>query len=298
MQFLQFMPLLWAGFATACAQAPADIPVNTTPVSEVSQMQTETQVTAQPPIAQIATQAETQPVAVASQAWPSLMQNYLTAPDAAGLVRIDYAGIQSSPAAVASLDNYIAFHEGLAPSQMNAAAATAYWANLYNALTVKVVVDNYPVKSIRKISSGPLPTGPWKKDVSIVEGEDISLDKIEHGIMRQKFPSPLIHYMVNCASVGCPNLIAGEWQISNLDADRDQAARDFINSPRGARITSKGLVVSSIYKWFDEDFGGSKEGVLNHLRQYANADLAAAIDGGAKITGYDYDWTLNGVGHE
>ncbi len=231
-------------------------------------------------------------------AWPVLMQNFLTEPDAQGLVRFDYKRLTETPEALASLDAYITYHESLSPSTMDAASATAYWANLYNALTVRIVAENYPVKSIRKISKGPLPTGPWKRDISVVEGENISLDKIEHGILRVQYPSPLIHYMVNCASVGCPNLIAGEWSAANLDPRRDQAAREFINSPRGVRVTPKGLVVSSIYKWFDEDFGGNKSGVLNHIRQYADADLAAAIDKGAKITGYDYDWKLNGVGHE
>ncbi len=237
------------------------------------------------------------PVKAESTAWPDLMKAYITEPDAQGLVRFDYKKLTESPSAMASLDQYIAYHESLSPSQMDPKAATAYWGNLYNALTVKVVADAYPVKSIRKVGSA-LSLGPWKKDISVVEGNDISLDDIEHGIMRKQFPSPLIHYMVNCASVGCPNLKAGEWEVATFDSDRDAAARDFVNSPRGARITNKGLVVSSIYKWFDEDFGGSKQGVLNHLRQYADEDLAAAIDGGAKISGYEYDWTLNGVGHE
>jgi len=265
-QLLLMTALIWPGMAmTACADSP-DVQVR--------------------------------PPQVQSQTWSDLNRSYLSAPDAQGLVRFDYKRLTESPEAMASLEAYITYHESLKPSTMDAASATAYWANLYNALTVQVVAENYPVKSIRKISSGPFPTGPWKKDVSVVEGQDTSLDKIEHGILRQQYPSPLIHYMVNCASVGCPNLIGGEWSASTLDADREKAARDFVNSPRGARITKKGLVVSSIYKWFKEDFGGNKAGVLAHLRKYADEDLAAAIDGGAKIVGYEYDWTLNGVGHE
>jgi len=274
--------LIWPGLAmSACADSPAVPP--TVSVDPIQSGQVEP----------VSTQIEP----VKSTAWPDVMQDLVTAPDATGLVRFDYKKLTESPAAMASLDQYIAYHEGLSPSQMDPQAATAYWGNLYNALTIKVVADAYPVKSIRKVGSS-FSMGPWKKDVSVVEGKDISLDDIEHGIMRKQFPSPLIHYMVNCASVGCPNLKIGEWQTATFDADRDAAARDFINSPRGAKITDKGLVVSSIYKWFDEDFGGSKQGVLNHLREYADADLAAAIDGGAKISGYDYDWTLNGVGHE
>ena len=83
------------------------------------------------------------------------------------------------------------------------------------------------------------------------------------------------------------------WEANTLDAARKKAATDYINSPRGVKITPKGLVVSSIFKWFKEDFGGSKANVLKHIRQHANPQLAAAIDSGATITGYDYDWSLN-----
>jgi len=111
--------------------------------------------------------------------------------------------------------------------------------------------------------------------------------------MRKKYPSPLIHYMVNCASIGCPNLKDGLWHADTLDADRQKAAEVFVASSRGVRITKKGLQVSSIYKWFQSDFGGNKDGVLKHIRQYAAPELAKAIDDGAKIRGFEYDWDLN-----
>jgi hypothetical protein len=103
----------------------------------------------------------------------------------------------------------------------------------------------------------------------------------------------MVHYMVNCASIGCPNLLDKIWVGETLDADREQAARDFINSPRGVAIDGNKLELSSIYNWFKEDFGGSKSTTLEHVRQFANPDLLAALDAGAKIDGYDYDWKLN-----
>ena len=156
-----------------------------------------------------------------------------------------------------------------------------------------MIVDNYPLTSIRKLKSGFVSIGPWDRKLVTVRGQELSLNDIEHEILRKRYPSPLIHYMVNCASIGCPNLKPGLWRAETFDADRDAAARVFINSPRGVRITRKGLVLSSIYKWFRKDFGGSKEGVLAHLRHYAGPELAAAIDGGAKIIDHDYDWSLN-----
>jgi len=176
--------------------------------------------------------------------------------------------------------------------------AIAHYSNLYNALTIDLILQNYPLGSIRKAKTyngakvGGL-VGPWKKVKTSVNGQTVSLNDVEHEILRKKFPSPYVHYMVNCASVGCPNLLDTAWEASTLDSVRKKAASDYINSPRGVKITSKGLVVSSIFKWFKEDFGGSKANVLKHIRQHANPELAAAIDGGATISGYDYDWSLN-----
>lgn len=229
--------------------------------------------------------------------WPVVNKNYLTAPDAGGLVRLDYARLKNSPSR-AILEGYIDELEGQNPDTMSADAAVSYWANLYNAVTVKVIVDNYPVKSIKQIKSGVFKPGPWDLKLITVNGQSLSLNDIEHGIMRKKYPSPHVHYMVNCASVGCPNLVAGEWRAETLKADREAAARAFINSPRGVAVNGNKLTLSSIYNWFKEDFGGSKANQLAHIRKFADANLAAAIDNGATIKGYDYDWTLNGVGHE
>ncbi len=224
--------------------------------------------------------------------WDMMLEKYVTAPDSIGLARFNYGALHANTADRAALDDYITDLEATDVKTLTDDEAIVFWANLYNAVTIKVVIDNYPVKSIREIKSGWRP-GPWKRDLVTVGGEKLSLDNIEHDILRKQYPSPLIHYMVNCASIGCPNLKAGLWMVETLGADREAAARAFINSPRGARITDKGLKVSSIYKWFKEDFGGNKDGVLAHLREYADADLAAAIDGGAKIIDYGYSWSLN-----
>ena len=201
----------------------------------------------------------------------------------------DYAGTKSSGDDKIVRD-YIAYLSAQNPDTMPPAEATAYWANLYNAETVRLIIDNYPVKSIRKIGNGF--TGPWKKNTLVINGQDTSLDHIEHGILRKQFPSPYIHYMVNCASIGCPNLSTKLWKADTLEADQIAAAEAYINSPRGVAIKGNKLELSSIYKWFKDDFGG-KAGLLPHIRQHAGPELAAAIDNGASIGGYEYDWSLN-----
>jgi len=200
----------------------------------------------------------------------------------------DYAGTKSSGDDQIIRD-YVAYLSAQNPDTMGAAEATAYWANLYNAETLRVIIDNYPVKSIRKIGGF---SGPWKKNTLVINGEDVSLNDVEHEILRKKYASPYIHYMVNCASIGCPNLSTTLWKADTLEADQIAAAEAYVNSPRGVAIDGNKLELSSIYKWFKEDFGG-KDGLLPHIRKHAGPELAAAIDGGAKIDGYEYDWSLN-----
>jgi len=225
--------------------------------------------------------------------WDRLLSKYVAPVDAQGVARFDYAALGANAAERKILDDYIAYLEQQKPSTMTSAEATAYWANLYNALTVELIVDNYPVESIRKIKSGAFSIGPWGRKVSKVEGQTLTLNNIEHDILRKQFPSPHIHYMVNCASIGCPNLKNGIWRAETLDADRDLAARAFINSSRGVSISGQALKISSIYKWFKEDFGTNKENVLAHLNDFADTELKTAINSGARIEGYAYDWALN-----
>ncbi|MGJ8564329.1 MAG: DUF547 domain-containing protein [Alphaproteobacteria bacterium] len=224
--------------------------------------------------------------------WDMILEKYVSAPDAIGLARFNYGALRANAADQEALKAYITDMEAVDPKTLSEAEAIAFWANLYNAVTISVVIDNYPVKSIKEIKSG-WRAGPWKKNLVTVAGENLSLDNIEHDILRKNYPSPLIHYMVNCASIGCPNLPNAPWTAENYDADRKAAARAYINSPRGVRITDKGLKISSIYKWYKEDFGGNNAGILAHLRTYADDELAAAIDGGVKIVDDGYSWSLN-----
>ena len=243
-----------------------------------------------------------QPVQVAEVAAPQLnlaVTNYsqvlerrITRGDA-GLNLFDYAGAKAAGEGktIKAYTDYLAAQN---PDALSEADQLAYWANLYNALTVNLILDNYPVKSIRKIKAGAFSLGPWKRDEVTVNGKVLSLDDIEHKILRKRYPNPaLVHYMVNCASIGCPNLPSKLWVGETLDADRDAAARAFINSPRGVAIKGNKLKVSSIYDWFKDDFGGSKSATLDHYRKYAGPELRAALDTGAAIDGYDYNWDLN-----
>lgn len=219
-----------------------------------------------------------------------LLQRYVST-GADGVNRVDYRSWRSSPADRAALDAFIAAHEAARPSQLPLPAQFAFWANLYNAVTLDVVLDAYPVSSIREIRPTLLANGPWRVARVTVEGRALSLDDIEHGIMRPTFRDPRVHYAVNCASIGCPNLQREAFRGAQLDAQLDAAARAFIASDRGVLITAQGLRVSRIYQWFAEDFG-SEERLRGHLARYA-ADPKRLDIRQNRIIGYHYDWGLN-----
>jgi hypothetical protein len=227
------------------------------------------------------------------RAWDAFLAGHLVA-HADGVNRIAYGKV--SDADRRRLDDYLSSLSAVPISEFSRDEQRAYWINLYNALTVDVVLDHYPVDSIRDISISPgwFSVGPWKKKLIAIEGEDVSLDDIEHRILRPIWKDPRVHYAVNCASLGCPKLRRKAFTAANSEMLLDQGARDFINSAHGTTFDSGGrLYASSIYDWFQDDFGGNESGVVTHLRLYANPSLAAKLDGVTDVYGFDYDWTLN-----
>lgn len=180
-------------------------------------------------------------------------------------------------------------------AQYGRAEQFAFWANLYNALTLDVVLAHWPVDSIRDIDISPgwFADGPWGKPLIEVEGVELSLDDIEHEILRPIWRDPRIHYAVNCASIGCPELKPEPFRGDRLDAQLEAAARDYVNHPRGAKVSDGRLIVSSIYEWYREDFGGDDAGVIAHLRRYARPALQESLAGVSRIADDHYDWSIN-----
>lgn len=225
------------------------------------------------------------------QAWDDILGTYVIESED-GVNRFDYGGLQANAEDSAKLDAYLESFAALDFETLDENEQFAAYANVYNALTIQHIVGRYPVKSIR---SGYL-VGPWKKVFTTVNGEEVSLDDLEHSILRAEWSDPRVHYAVNCASFGCPNLRTDAWFGETLDEELDDAARDYINNPRGVTVRRNGtLQVSTIYKWFREDFGGSNDGVIDHLLEHAEPELAAKIEAKRKISKHEYDWGLNDV---
>ncbi|MCE2487140.1 MAG: DUF547 domain-containing protein [Desulfurellaceae bacterium] len=236
---------------------------------------------------------ETNAAAIDHSAWQSILDTYLTS-HPSGINRFDYAALKANAEDAARLADYLTSLQELDPRHYSRQEQQAYWINFYNALTVRVVVDAYPVDSIRDIYQGWLPLGPWDDVHAEVAGMPLTLNNIEHGILRPIWRDPRIHYAVNCASHGCPNLSPTVYTAANTEALLEAGARAYINHPRGVSFVDDDfLLISSIYEWYVEDFGGTEKTVIDHLMQYAEEALAARLKTFSGSIDYEYDWNLN-----
>jgi len=225
--------------------------------------------------------------------WDMLLQKYLVTDHPSGINRFRYADV--SQVDREALATYLIQLQKVSVSSLGREEQKAYWINLYNALTVKLILDHYPVTSITDIdiSPGLFSNGPWDAKLMHIEEQEVSLNDIEHRILRPIFNDNRLHYALNCASIGCPNLQPVAYTTANTEKLLEAGAAEHINSPRGAQIIRGRLQVSSIYKWFQADFGGSEAGVLAHLRKYALGSLADSLQTYSKGLRYEYDWNLN-----
>lgn len=203
---------------------------------------------------------------------------------------VDYAGLARDRA---RLDGYL---EGVASAPLAALSGPeieALLINAYNAYTLALVLDHLgEVDSIREIDD------PWGARRHVVGGHTLSLDDIEHRLLRPVFQDPRIHFAVNCASIGCPPLRAGAYTGAGLDAQLDAATRRALSDPRHARWEDGALALTQIMNWYGEDFtrpGWSPRAgsVVAFVARYAPEELARKLDGGASIRWLEYDWGLN-----
>ena len=237
--------------------------------------------------------APTATVEIDQSAWDTFLSRFLKT-DTAGINRLDYGSVTANDHS--QLRDYISRLEQINTKTLSQDQQLAYWFNLYNAKTVDLVLEAYPVDSILDIKDGFLPTGPWNRKVVRVNSQELSLNDIEHRIVRPVFEDPRIHYALNCAAAGCPNLMPRAWRAETLEADLDAAERAYVNDPRGIRFDANGrLTLSKIYSWFSEDFGNDEEEVLEDLLYAASPELQDKLYGRTSVDRYEYDWSLNDV---
>ncbi|HCM76457.1 MAG TPA: DUF547 domain-containing protein [Cytophagales bacterium] len=165
----------------------------------------------------------------------------------------------------------------------------AFWINAYNAFTIKLIIDNYPVKSIKDLGGSIYKVNtPWDIQFIKIGNETYDLNNIEHGKLRRAYNDPRIHFAVVCASKSCPKLFNEAFNAARLEQQLDQAGRDFLSNSFRNKITSQKAEISSIFKWYKGDFT-EKGSLIDFLNKYA----PVTINSNASISYLDYDWSLN-----
>ena len=226
--------------------------------------------------------------------WDRILQLYVSTGHPSGINRFRYRDVSGKDRL--ALEAYLQKMQSVKISALNRSEQKAFWINLYNALTVNIILEHYPVKSIREIdiSPGIFSDGPWDAKLLKIEEQQLSLNDIEHRILRPIWRDNRVHYAVNCASLGCPDLQPQAYTSKNLEQMLEKDAQNFVNHPRGVSFASNGLIVSSIYFWFQSDFGDSQKGIIEHVRKYLSPGNLNKLSTLRNISiKHQYDWSLN-----
>ncbi|GAA3929838.1 DUF547 domain-containing protein [Litoribacillus peritrichatus] len=237
---------------------------------------------------------ETNSATIDHSQWQTVLDRYLITDDPSNVNLFNYQAVKSSDRKL--LGQYLQSMQTLDPRRYNKREQMAYWINLYNALTVQLILDNYPVKSITKLGDSLFSFGPWDDDAAKIQGKTLSLNHIEHKILRPIWKDLRIHYAVNCASFSCPNLSAQAFTSQNTEQLLNEGAAAYINHPRGIQVDGNDLIISSIYDWYIEDFGDNQSSLLEHFKAFAKPDLLIKLHQFESKRGdidHNYDWSLN-----
>ena len=198
--------------------------------------------------------------------------------------KVSYTGFKSDQT---KLDAYLS-NLSTASVPSNQDEALALWINAYNAYTVKLIISNWPVSSIKDVSAKVGSSTPWDYSFAQVAGKTYTLNQIEHEIIRKQFNEPRIHFAVNCAAKSCPPLLNRAYTGAKLKQQLANQTKKFVNNPASNTLGSSAVSLSKIFEWFKDDF--TKNGTLiSFINQYSDAKISES----ASVKFNEYIWTLN-----
>ncbi len=222
--------------------------------------------------------------ATTHEKWSALLQKHVSTNG-----KVNYKAMKADKA---KLDEYLAILSKQKPGKNWSRNETlAFWINAYNAFTVKLILDNYPVKSIKDLNPGVsviFVNTVWDKKFFSMGGDKMSLNNIEHGILR-KMNEPRMHFTIVCASVSCPKLLNRAYEAPSLDNQLNQAAKDFLADNSKNQVSANKPKLSKIFDWFGGDFKVNGKSKIDFINQFTNTK----IDKNADIGYLDYNWNLN-----
>ena len=210
-----------------------------------------------------------------------------------GINLVDYPHL--TEANLVTLNHYITRMSKIHINDYNRNEQLAFWLNLYNALTVQIVADYYPVASIQEINISPglFSVGPWGANLVAIAGTQLTLDDIQNRIIRPIWNDPRAIYAINHATIGGANLSKEVFQGNIIDTQLNKVTYEYVNSLRGIQIIEGKLVASKIYHWFIDDFGGNTQDLMVHLSQYAKEPLRSQLLKSNTVDSSTYNWHLN-----
>ena len=224
--------------------------------------------------------------------WQNILNKYLDDNHASGVSRFDYANVSAQDMQL--LRGYVNYLQSFDPRSLTRKHQFAYWVNLYNAKTAELVIDAVQkrgIRSIKQIRSNYIWPGPWSRKSLEILGKKLTLNDVEHGVLRPIWQDHRIHFVVNCASIGCPNLLNTAMTADNAESLLASSEEVFLNHSRAVERVGNQLVLSQIFKWYLSDFAGDEKGLIAYLAKHR--DLGDTPD--QLSIRYRYDWALNSV---
>ncbi len=205
--------------------------------------------------------------------------------------KVNYKGFIKDSA---ELNNYLKFISKNPPNEKawSKNELMVYWINAYNALTIKLITNYYPIKSIKDIGSSiqiPFVNTPWAMKFFYIGKNKMSLDNIEHGNLRKKFDDPRVHMALVCASKSCPILLNEAYDAKRMDEQLRKQAKAFLADPFRNKISANKAQLSMIFKWYGMDFNNNGASVNSFVNTYSDIQIKPET----KISHIDYDWSLN-----
>ena len=208
--------------------------------------------------------------------WDALLSRHVTSEG-----KVNYDGFKSD---VAKLDKYLKLiGDNEAKTGWSQAEKKAFWLNAYNAWTIKLVLERYPVNSIKDVSAKP-----WDKRFIKIGANTHTLNDIENKIIRRQFKDARIHFAVNCAAISCPKLSNKAFTLLNVEKELDRLTKEFFKS-ENVKLVEKSAQLSKIFEWYAEDFIQESESVLKFVEQYSGMTFHSKV----KVSYLDYNWKLN-----
>lgn len=196
---------------------------------------------------------------------------------------VDYASIKANPT---HLNNYLNYVKDVDITSWSSNKKKAFWMNVYNAFTIKLIVDNYPLKSIMDIKQGD--KNAWKIPLVHAAGRTLDLNDVEHEVLRKDFNDPRIHVGINCASYSCPPIPNYAFTEGNVESKLEVLMEKFVNDSKRNTLNATNPKLSKIFEWFKGDFTKSST-LIEYINQYAKTKIEAS----ANVGFLEYNWTLN-----